>query len=269
MATLDQALLADYADAFRTRGPLSNPVWFLVPEEDAAVDLDAASRRILAWDRAGRPTGAAVGAAARAAAGAGADRAAPGDPLPRIDGRATASTTRSNLARVLLGLCGEPLDAEAGRRAEALGRDGQACLMTLFPLPAPEAGAWFYGRVPHDPAADGPDRFASRRAYREHYLPRRLDAIVSLVGRHRPEALVCTSWTHRGQLRERLEDVELPDLGLEGTGRRALIGRLGDTVVAVCTDPARRAAGPRNAFYHRLGRAVAERVPPAARALAA
>ena len=262
MATLAPAPLADYADAFRTRGPLSSPVWFLASEEDGAANLEAATRRILAWDRAGRP-------AEHPPADAGADGAGLADPFTRIDGRAPASTARSNRARVLLGLRGEPLDAAAVRRAEAAGHAERACLMTLLPLPSPGAGAWFYDRVPRDPTADGADRFASRRAYREHYLPRRLDKIAALVARHRPEALICTSWTHRGQIRERLEDVELPDLGLEGAGRRALIGRLGDTVVAVCTDPARRAAGPRNAFYHRLGRAVAERVPPATRALAA
>lgn len=261
METLTHALLRDYADAFRTYGPLSNPVWFLGTEEGGGADLAAAARKILAWDRAGRPLVAEL------------DDPAPDSvhlesPFLRDGGGPAAlQTVRSNQVRVLLGLRGEPLDNARVRRLQGREhgrRGGQTCLMELFPLPSSDSDAWIYDRVAHDPATDGPNPFASRREYREHYLPRRLDTIVSLAAEHRPDALVCTSWTHRGQIRERLDEVEVPELGLEGARRRALIGRLGDTVVAVCTHPARQAAGPKNAFYHRLGEALAERMPPGA-----
>ena len=258
--TLTHALLRDYADAFLVRGAPSNPVWFLEPEPRGGATLDEAAREIEAWDRAGRPVAADPVVPTL-------DDASARSPFERVDGEpASPRTTWSNQLRVLAGLRGEPQDAATVRRLQAREREGRGsvCRMDLFALPCRDADAWVYDRVPHDPDADGPNPFASKREYREHYLPRRLGALAALVREHRPTALVCMGWTHRGQIVSLLEGGEVPELGLEGAKRRAVIGRLGDTVVAVCSHPAKRIGGPRNEFYHRLGVAIAERMAPEA-----
>ena len=254
MASPTHEMLRDYADAFRVHGALSNPVWFLGPGEVGGADLDEVDRQVAAWDRAGRPRATDLDASDESPFGD--DEGAP----------PTLQTTRANQLRVLLGMRGEPMDNRAIRRLQALehGRaGGPTCLMELFPLPCRD-DAWIYDRVPHDPERDGPNVFASRSECREHYLPRRLETLAALVHEHRPTALVCMCWTYRGQIVSMLEDAEIPDLGLESARRRAVTGMLGDTVVAVCSHPSKRIAGPKNEFYHRLGRAIAERMGPEA-----
>ena len=257
MTALTHALLRDYADAFHTYGELSNPVWFLGLEEGGGETLDEARRRILRWDASGRENTWSLTSPDLA-------EAHRDSPFLRRTGKpAKLQTTWSNQLRVLLGMGREPSSNDRVRYLQTSAHGqlrGPTCLMELFPLPCPNAGAWVYGDVPHDPATDGPNVFATKRAYREHYLSRRLDAIAALVEKHRPAALVCTSWTHRGPILALLDDEEVPDLGLPDARREARIGRLHDTVVAVCSHPADRVPGPRNAFYHALGGAIERRM---------
>lgn len=257
MTVLDHALLRAYADSFFTYGRFENPVWFLGLEEGGCRDLEEASRRLIAWHESGRPLSVDL---------TDPDEDKSSDEFLRTYGvPARLQTTWANQLRVLQGMAGELPDDERIRHLQtsAHGRlDGPTCLMELFPLPCSDAGAWIYKDLAPGPAANEPDVFASKDAYRRHYLPKRLETITALVKEHAPAALIFTSWSYQREFLSLLSDVEPFESGLEGVQRKAVIGRLHDTVVAVCTHPAHRVSGPRNAFYHGLGRAIAERMPP-------
>ena len=257
MTALTHELLRDYANAFHTYGDFDSPVWFLGLEEGGGRDLDEAGRKLTSWHGNGRRSNGSF-----TDPGLDADHAA--SRFLRTEGKpAELQKTWANQLRVLLGMRGEPLDNDRVRHLQTRehGRiGGPTCLMELFPLPCRNAGAWIYGDVPHDPAANEPNVFATKKAYRDHYLPKRLAMIAALVEEHRPAALICTVWTHRGPFLELLDGAS--EFEMAGAQRRAVVGRLHDTVVAVCSHPADQVRGPCNAFYHALGRAVAERLPP-------
>ena len=259
MTALTHALLRDYADTFRTYGSLEGrKVWFLGLEEGGGANLEEAGRKLSQWHEHGRES--SIGLTAPELDEAHRDSRF----LSSAHGPVKLQTTWANQLRVWLGMRGEPLDNEVIRRLQASEHgqmDGPTCLMELFPLPCRKDGAWIYAQVPDNPSATGPNVFASKKGYREHYLPRRLAKLAELVREHRPLALVCTGLTYGERVLESLgvKDCETPDLGLPETERRAKIGYVGDTVVAVCSHPAQRAKGPTNEFYHRLGRAIADR----------
>lgn len=268
MTALTHALMHDYANAFCTYGALSNPVWFLGLEEGGGNDLASVGRKLSRWSEARLETAGTVGVIhSSGLTGPECEEGNRDDEFLRVGSgkRARLQPTWANQLRVLIGMRGDAPNNDTVRHLQTRehGRIGGAtCLMELFPLPCRDDGTWIYGDVPYPSEREEANVFRSKRAYREHHLPERLTTIAALVEEYRPKALVFTSWEYGEYVLSMLDDVEVPELGIAGVRRKAEIGRLHDTVVAVCTHPTAPVAGPCNAFYHALGLAIARRIPP-------
>jgi hypothetical protein len=57
-------------------------------------------------------------------------------------------------------------------------------LLELLPLPAPSISSWLYGEI------SALSYLTSRKAYREHVMPLRIDHLQNRIMQHQPKAVV-------------------------------------------------------------------------------
>ncbi len=255
MTELDHSILREYADSFRTYGDLTNKVWFMGLEEGGGGSLAQAAAKLCSWKDSGSKT-------VEYLSGPGADAGVVNKYFPPAGKQAQLQKTWSNQLRVLLGIQAKELSNESVRLLQTTAHGtagGPTCLMELFPLPCKDAGSWVYDKVPFDEKVDVND-FASKKSYYEAYLPKRLEIIKSILSEHKPQALVCMTWTHRNVLLPLLDSHESLDLDLPNCNAEAIIGMFGSTVVVICTHPAARIRGSRDQFYFAIGNAIRARV---------
>ena len=255
MTELDHSILREYANTFRTYGDLSNKVWFMGLEEGGGGSLKQAATKLCAWKDNGSKSEEYL-------SGPGAEPGVVNKFFPAAGKQAQLQKTWSNQLRVLLGIQGEELSNDSVRQLQTTAHGtagGPTCLMELFPLPCKDAGSWVYNKVPFDEKVDVND-FVSKKSYYSAYLPRRLDKIKSILSEHKPQALVCMTWTYRDSLLTLLDSYETLDLNLPSCNAKAIIGKCGPTVVVICTHPSERSKGPRNQFYFEVGNAIRARM---------
>lgn len=85
----------------------------------------------------------------------------------------------------------------ADYQAKRLGRrDGETFLAELLPLPAPSASQWPYTRL-----------FPTRAAYESSILPRRIEALRTLLRQHRPAWIFCYGKSYWSQFQRLFPDI--------------------------------------------------------------
>lgn len=240
--------LRGYAQQFRTQGNRDGRYWFLGIEEGGGATVEEIDAMLERWNANGRRE-----------IGCLRDPDQPPTSCGWFDtsrrGGPAIQTTWGAQIRVLLSYQGEISDSEMVRayQASRFGiPNGESCLMELLPLPNPRLNRWLYDTLVPDP------EFRSRSAFIDARLHDRIDRLVELIERHQPDFVVGFCYGFRHHLETRLENAEDVRAAEGKRPGKALVGSLGDTVVAITYHPSYPFSA-RNAWYAELGGLVRER----------
>jgi len=129
---------------------------------------------------------------------------------------------------------------------------GESCLMELLPLPNPGLDQWIYSGLTKDP------RFSSRDAFIDHALNTRISRFIELVLQHQPSAVIGVCYDLGKLLEPHLDDVIRIQASKGKCPGKAILGNIGQTVVAITYHPNKPMSAP-NAWYEELGQLVATR----------
>lgn len=238
---LDSALLRDYIATFNGYGDYRAKYWFVGMEEGGGSSFEEITRRFASWDRHGR--------------GELSDLVSHhmDSDLSHFAGRsAKLQATWSQLIRIVLASEGRPTDNESVRayQQSRLGRvGGETCLLELMPLPSPDAGAWLYSQCSELP------ELQSRREYMRQYANSRARRMRATIEAHKPPVVVFYSLSYLEWWKQ-IAGIELNPTVIGGV--RSFSGRDEHTDFFVVPQPSARMKGKGNAFYVRVGEAIAE-----------
>lgn len=175
---LDDVLLAQYMDSFFGYGNLKARLWFVGMEEGGGSSVDEVRSRLTAWDRRGRPRVEDVADFHRAI----------GQHRWFEPGAPTQSTWRQLIRATLLSKGkAATLDATRNYQVQDFARlNGEVASLELLPLPSASTRDtdWRYGEW------SALEALASREAYSQHCLPRRIESLRTLIAQERPRAVV-------------------------------------------------------------------------------
>jgi hypothetical protein len=238
---LDSSQLREYIATFNGYGDYQAKYWFVGMEEGGGGSFEEIARRFANWEGQGR--------------GELSDLVSPqsnrGLSLS-AGGSGRLQTTWSQLIRIVLASEGKPTDNASvrGYQQSKLGRvGGETCLLELMPLPSPNAGKWLYSQY-----SDMPD-LQSRSEYMRQYAEWRADRLRSTIEAHKPPVVVFYSLGYM-KWWKRIAGVEFNPTPIGGV--KTFSGRNEHTEFFVIPQPSAPVKGKGNAYYVRVGKAIAE-----------
>jgi hypothetical protein len=173
---MNDATLTDYCNTFLGFGGWKTPIWFIGIEEAGGKNLADVENRLRAWGEHGR----------KSLEDAPRFYPASGNTIWH-GANAKIQRTWRQLIRILL-LAQGKADTESTildyQRNQLGRRNGDTCLMELFPLPSPNIGIWNYNQW------STLAWLQSRNSYINEIRARRENELRRQINRHNPKAVI-------------------------------------------------------------------------------
>lgn len=253
---LNRALLTEYAKKFFGYGNPSGKIWFIGMEEGGGRTNEVVRHRLQKWVDVCKKRPVVDGCRFHKAL---IDRYGNSmkDLFDPDEGCSLShQPTWDRLIRLQLALnsCGE-ISAESVykfRRKFWARSDSENCVIELLALPSPNIQTWEYKRWV------GGDEFKSRDAYRQAFLPGRIESLQLLIKKHRPKVVIFygLSYLKRwSDVTQEVAEFRWRTVPVDQSAG-ARIYRVGDIVYAAIQHPTAR--GSCNADFERIGCALRE-----------
>lgn len=234
--------LQAYMTTFAGYGDLRAPIWFIGMEEGGGRDVDELMRRVDIWAARGRRRLEDLADYHRAI----------GFPY-HFEAPFPLQRTWGPLARALQAAHGASTELSALKTVQStqLGaHGGQAALLELLPLPAPDTDTWPYGELAEDVPA-----LCDRPTYRTAYEPARLAMLRMLIDEGRPRAVVCYGNGYRSSWAS-LTSAPLRPITIGERG--CFVSDVAGAMLLMVPHPVAR--GGTNRFWEAVGSAIATRL---------
>jgi hypothetical protein len=235
----NEDLLQAFMHGFYGYGSSAGAYWFVGMEEGGGNSFEEINRRLNIWDEMGRMELLDVAEF----------HLKLGMPEYFTD-PVKLQSTWNKLSRIVLSSNGSEATLEAVRayQKDHLGRiGGDTCLLELLPLPSPSTGKWLYAQHCDLPF------LKSRKAYREHSIPFRIEHIRRRIKQYRPRAVVFYGMGYQQWWRE-IADLEYQPYDPIGF----LVAKSKGTIFVISNHPV--ATGVYNEYFHEIGRVISTRL---------
>ncbi len=173
---MDDHLLDAFIKGLYGFGNLGAPYWFIGLEEGGGNSLEEIELRISVWEELGRPQVADL-----------LDYHKKIGILKFFEKPIKLQTTWNKLIRIYIAATGRKADLDLVKKIQAckLGRrDGDTCLLELFPLSSPSTGKWLYSEI------SNLHYLKSRKIYREEIGPDRIRILRALISEYNPKCVI-------------------------------------------------------------------------------
>lgn len=245
----NEQMLIEYSKQFKTQGNRYGKYWFLGIEESGGKTVDDVVKMLEKWDRSGRKESTVLR-----------DENNPSENDEWFGNIVDLSTAKIQFTwgaqiQILLSIMGASNGTDDIKRfqQQSFGTaSSDTCLMELLPLPNPRINNWIYKQVSNK------EIFSTRKKFMQHALKDRVNRFVELVEKHKPVSVVGLCYGQRHMIKPMLSSVEYIEANQASRPGKAMIGYIGDTVVAVTYHPSFNPSA-RNDWYTELGKIIAER----------